>query len=46
MPFKSKAQRAYLFIHDPEVARKFAKATPRLAKLPEHVKKKEPKRKK
>ena len=38
MPFVSKAQRGYLFAHDPKVAREFAKATPKGAKLPEHVK--------
>jgi hypothetical protein len=25
MPFKSKKQRAYLFIHEPEIAKKWAK---------------------
>jgi hypothetical protein len=40
MPFKSKAQRAYLFAKHPEVAKEFAAATPKGAKLPEHVKKK------
>ena len=40
MPFKSKAQQKYLFLNEPEVARKFAKETPKKAykKLPEHVK--------
>lgn len=38
MPFASKAQRGYLFAHDPKVAREFAAATPKAAKLPEHVK--------
>lgn len=38
MPFKSKAQRSYLFIHEPKVAKEFAGATPKGAKLPEHVK--------
>lgn len=37
MPFKSKAQRGYLFVHDPKVAKEFAAATPKGAKLPEHV---------
>ena len=39
MPFESKAQRAYLFMHHPDVAKEFAEATPKGAKLPEHVKK-------
>jgi hypothetical protein len=41
VPFRSKAQQAYLFIHHPEIARRFAKDTPSSAypKLPEHVKK-------
>lgn len=43
MPFKSKAQRAFLFANNPKVAREFAAATPKGKKLPEHVK---PKRKK
>lgn len=38
MPFQSKAQRAYLFMHHPEVAKEFASATPKGAKLPQHVK--------
>ena len=37
MPFKSKAQRGYLFVHDPKVAKEFAAATPKGAKLPQHV---------
>jgi hypothetical protein len=40
MPFVSKAQRAYLFAKHPAVAAEFAAATPKGAKLPEHVKKK------
>lgn len=39
MPFKSKAQRGYLFEHDPKVAKEFAAATPKGAVLPEHVEK-------
>ena len=41
MPFTSKAQQGYLFAKKPEVAREFAKATPKAAygDLPEHVKK-------
>lgn len=39
MPFKSKAQQAYLYAREPEVAEKFAEHTPKSAykKLPEHV---------
>jgi hypothetical protein len=40
MPIKSKAQRAYLHIHEPEVAAEFEAATPKDAKLPERTKKK------
>ena len=39
MPFKSKAQRAYLFAKEPEVAKEFAAKTPKGAKLPARVKK-------
>lgn len=39
MPFRSEAQRKYLFINNPKVAKEFAKKTPRGIKLPEHVKK-------
>ena len=38
MPFKSKAQRAYLYANAPSVAAKFQAATPKGAKLPGHVK--------
>ncbi len=37
MPFKSTAQRAYLAINKPAVAKEFAAATPKGAKLPEKV---------
>ena len=37
MPFRSQAQRGYLFVHEPEVAKKFAAETPKGAKLPQHV---------
>ena len=40
MPFKSTAQRGYLFANNPKVAREFAAATPKGKKLPKHVKKK------
>jgi hypothetical protein len=38
MPFESKAQRSYLYANHPAVAREFQAATPKGAKLPEHVK--------
>lgn len=38
VPFKSEAQRRFLFAKHPDVAREFAAATPRGKKLPEHVK--------
>lgn len=37
MPFKSQAQRAYMFANNPKVAREFEKATPD-KKLPYKVK--------
>jgi len=39
MPFKSKAQRSYLYMNDPKVAKEFESHTPKGTKLPEHVKK-------
>ncbi len=38
MPFKSEAQRKYLYANEPAVAKKFAAETPKGAKLPEKVK--------
>ena len=38
MPFKSKAQRAWMFANKPELAKEFAAATPKGAKLPKRVK--------
>ena len=38
MPFKSQAQRGFLYEKHPEIAKEFAAATPKNAKLPEHVK--------
>lgn len=38
MPFKSEAQRRYLFANEPAVAREFAKKTPKGVKLPGRVK--------
>lgn len=40
MPFKSEAQRKYLFAKEPAVAKEFAKATPKGKKLPKKVAKK------
>lgn len=37
MPFKSQAQRRYLYSQEPEVAKKFAKETPKGIDLPEKV---------
>jgi len=39
MPFKSEAQRKYLFSQKPEIAKEFAAATPKGKKLPDKVKK-------
>lgn len=40
MPFKSKAQRRYLYANEPTVAREFAKKTPKKTRLPEKVSRK------
>ena len=37
MPFKSQAQRGYLFVHHPEIAKRWAHETPTMKKLPQHV---------
>jgi len=37
MPFKSEAQRGFLFARHPKIAKEFAKKTPEGANLPEHV---------
>ena len=39
MPFKSKAQRGYLFATNPALAKKFSKETPKGKKLPAHANK-------
>lgn len=39
MPFKSEAQRKWMWAKDPVMAKKWAKHTPKGKKLPEHVKK-------
>ena len=48
MPFKSKAQAAYLYSQKPEIAKEFAEHTPKSAykKMPEKVKSKTNKSKK
>ena len=38
MPFRSNAQRKFLFATDPELAKKFASETPKGTKLPDKVK--------
>ena len=40
MPFKSEAQRRYLWMKEPRVAKEFSDKTPKGKKLPYHVKKK------
>lgn len=37
MPFVSKSQRRFLYSQYPDIAKEFAAATPKGAKLPEHV---------
>lgn len=44
MPFKSKAQRGYLYANKPKVAKKFASETPKGKKLPKKASKKKAKR--
>lgn len=39
MPFKSEAQRRWMFAEKPEMAREWAAVTPKGKKLPERVKK-------
>jgi hypothetical protein len=43
MPFKSKAQAAYLFANNPEVAQEFADHTKDIKSLPKKLKKKKKK---
>lgn len=45
MPFKSKAQMREMFANQPEIAKRWAKETPNIKKLPEKLKKKKPKKK-
>jgi len=37
MPFKSKAQRAFMYSQHPEIAKRFEAETPKGKKLPGHV---------
>lgn len=37
MPFKSQAQRAFMHIHHPGIAKRFESETPKGEKLPYHV---------
>lgn len=46
MPFKSQAQRAFMYAKHPEIAKKWEKHTPKGKKLPKKVKKKKTKKKK
>ena len=46
MPFKSSAQRRFLYSQHPEIANRWQKETPQGKKLPEHVKPKTPSQKK
>ena len=39
-PFKSDAQRRYMYAVHPKIAKEFQEKTPKGKKLPEHVKKK------
>lgn len=45
MPFKSKAQQKEMFANQPKIAKRWAKETPNIKSLPEHVKKKKGKKK-
>lgn len=40
MPFKSEAQRKYLYANNPKVAKEFQEKTPKGKKLPKKVKRK------
>lgn len=39
MPIKSKAQQRWMFANHPKIAKRWAKHTPDIKNLPEHVKK-------
>lgn len=38
MPFQSEAQRRFMFLYHPKIAKKWAKEYPNQGKLPEHKK--------
>lgn len=38
MPFKSKAQQRFMFANNPKMAKRWAKETPNMTKLPEKLK--------
>lgn len=40
MPFKSKAQARFMFANHPRIAKRWAKETHNMKRLPNHVKKK------
>jgi hypothetical protein len=44
MPFKSQAQRAFMYANHPKMAKEFESATPKGKKLPKKVKKKKEKK--
>lgn len=39
MPFRSQAQRAWMYANNPDMARRWEEHTPKGSNLPEHVKK-------
>ena len=41
MPFKSAAQRAYMYANHPDIAKRWSAEYPNQGKLPEHVKQKQ-----
>jgi hypothetical protein len=40
MPFKSQAQRRYMYSQHPKLAKKFERHTPKGKRLPQHVRRK------
>ena len=46
MPFKSKAQQGFMYAKHPAIAKRWAKETPNFKVLPQHLKKKHPKKRK
>lgn len=40
MPFKSENQRQFMWVHHPDIAKRWAKETPNMKNLPEKAKKK------